>query len=84
MKALYEVPEIHEVGAADVVVRGSKEVGTGDSGVAPLQHDAMAAYDVPEIHEVGAASEVVKGTKPVGDIDSDANPFRYEQTATNE
>jgi|1185.fasta_scaffold910401_2 hypothetical protein len=77
MKALYEVPTVHEVGSADVLVQGSKEVGTGDSGTAPLKHDAMTADDeAPEIHEVGAADVVVRGTKPIGNVDNETAPFR--------
>jgi hypothetical protein len=84
MKALYEAPEIHEAGAAEVVVQGSKEVGTGDNGTAPLKHDAMDAgddYELPEIHEAGAAEIVVQGTKPIGSVDSEAAPFRYQAAA---
>jgi hypothetical protein len=87
MKALYEAPEIHEVGAAEVLVQGSKQVGTGDSGTAPLQRDAMDAidedlYELPEIHEVGAAEIVVQGSKPIGSLDNEQAPFRDHSAAS--
>jgi hypothetical protein len=45
MKTLYEAPAIHEVGAAEILVQGSKELGTGDNGTAPIKHDVQDADD---------------------------------------
>ncbi len=35
MKELYEVPEIHEMGAAEVVVQGAKDPESGDGSIGP-------------------------------------------------
>lgn len=45
MKELYEVPEIHEVGAAERLVQSTKDPGGMDTVVGPNHLDVSAMSD---------------------------------------
>ena len=45
MKELYEVPEIHEVGVAEIVVQGAKDPGGMDTVVGLNHLDASGVSD---------------------------------------
>jgi hypothetical protein len=81
MKLTYETPDLHEVGAADAVVQGTKQPGGSDSATGPLRLDVSALYELPEMQEVGTADTVVRGTKTIGNVDSGTSPYRFEQMA---
>ncbi len=45
MKELYEVPEIHEMGAAEVVVQGAKDPDGADGTQGPNRLTPSATFD---------------------------------------
>ena len=45
MKNLYEVPEIREVGAAEIVVQGAKDPSGNDGAIGPNHFDRNGVSD---------------------------------------
>lgn len=45
MKDVYEVPEIHEVGAAEIAVQGAKDPDGTDGSIGPNRFTLSAATD---------------------------------------